>query len=436
MEKSKPFSIQAPEQIAKDYAGNKQKIAEAMRMGVVDPTAGILAGMFIDRMRSAQMQEMAQQPTVAQQVMGGAPAQAPLAQAGGLGATAPAGPPMAPAAPPMDAGLPAAAPPMNAMPPMDAMPPMGAPPMGMAEGGIAALPVSDAMFDEPEEDSYAPGGIVAFAEGGMWGGSLMEAVPGAFEEAEEFYTKYIPTPKNEGLKMLEAQAREDASPEAMKKRARQDKWGMLAEIGFNLAASKSPYLLQAAGAAAAAALPGARQAKKEREADKRQAIRDLAAAEDITYKQAMDKANYIRGIAKDRLDIKNTDLGRAFDQQKTVFQEKQQTGRTAMQIEGSKAVAGINARSYQDYGKKQDAQLERQASIKAPELARADAAEDIRYRTAMAKGDKVTAQNIIKEYTRFYRGQLGVAPYLEGDVGRDANGKKMIFKNGAWVYTG
>ena len=73
---AKPFSIQSPEQIAKEYGGNKQKIAAAMQTGIVDPTAGVLAGMFIDRMRSAQMQEQAPKPTVAQQVMGGAlPAQ-------------------------------------------------------------------------------------------------------------------------------------------------------------------------------------------------------------------------------------------------------------------------------------------------------------------------------------------------------------------------
>ena len=44
---TKPYRIQSPEDIAKDYGGNKQKIAEAMQMGVVDPTAGVLAGMFL-----------------------------------------------------------------------------------------------------------------------------------------------------------------------------------------------------------------------------------------------------------------------------------------------------------------------------------------------------------------------------------------------------
>ena len=67
---TKPYRLQSPENIAKDYGGNKQKIVEAMQLGIVDPTAGVLAGMFIDRMRSAQMQEMAPKPTVAQQVIG------------------------------------------------------------------------------------------------------------------------------------------------------------------------------------------------------------------------------------------------------------------------------------------------------------------------------------------------------------------------------
>lgn len=160
---TKPYSIQSPEAIAKDYGGNKQKIAEAMQMGIVDPTAGVLAGMFIDRMRSAQMQEMTPQSTVAQQVMGGAPAQAPLAPAGGLGATAPAMPPMAP-----QGGI--GAPPMEAPMPEEA-------PQGMADGGLyqapymkggglSELPIPDTMFDEQRDGSYANGGIVAFAHAG------------------------------------------------------------------------------------------------------------------------------------------------------------------------------------------------------------------------------------------------------------------------------
>lgn len=156
---AKPFSIQSPEEIAKEYGGNKQKIGEAMQMGIVDPTAGVLAGMFIDRMRAAQMQEQAPQTTVAQQVMGGVPAS--MAQ------VSPAAMPATPA------GLGAIAPQGGeAMPEMPA-PEMAVPeeaPMGMAMGGIAGLPVPDDMFDEPTnggyDDGYAGGGLVAFAGGG------------------------------------------------------------------------------------------------------------------------------------------------------------------------------------------------------------------------------------------------------------------------------
>ena len=136
----KPFSLQSPEQVAKEYGGNKEKIRQAMAMGLVDPTAGVLGGMFIDRMRSAQSLEQGAQPTVAQQVL------------------APPAPASAPAAPPASG----AAKFFGAPPPM--APPMApqAPPMGMASGGLTTLPIPDDMFDEQR---YGGGGIVAFSEG-------------------------------------------------------------------------------------------------------------------------------------------------------------------------------------------------------------------------------------------------------------------------------
>lgn len=453
---AKPFSIQSPEDIAMEYGGNKQKIAQAMQLGVVDPTAGVLAGMFIDRMRSAQMQEQAPQTTVAQQVMGGAQPAPQSVPTGGLGATSQAAPPMAP-------GMAAPAP--------------QAPP-GMAEGGIVGLDIPDTMYDEPSnggfDDGYAGGGLVAFAGGSPgelrdpsdWGsyieqmalgvapnlgvtsrqrsaarnrqvggvadsyhtidaardfvppkgmtmgqlhaqlkqqfgsgydvineGDHVHIEPGpalgrvvragtpfdpanvsrlrkaedrpapaaglgglkpptdtlegryqtAMQEAEADYNKNMPQRKNEGLGLLTAAARETLDPANMKKRKDEDKWMMLAEIGFNMASSNSPYLLQAASAAAAAALPGARAAKKEREEAKREAIRDLANAEDITYKQAAEKANYIRDVAKTKLDLKDRDLTRTQDWAKFVLGEQGQTTRTAMQIQGNKDVAGIYA---------------------------------------------------------------------------------------------
>lgn len=163
---TKPYDLQSPEQIAKDYGGNKQKIAEAMQMGILDPTAGTLAGMFIDRMRSAAQAEQAPQQTVAEQVFAPpAPPQPPMGAPAGLGAT-----PEAAAMPPM--GAPQGMPPQEMAPPQE-MPPQGEMPMmaegGMvspyASGGLSDLSVPDDMFDEPDNGSYAGGGMVAFAAG-------------------------------------------------------------------------------------------------------------------------------------------------------------------------------------------------------------------------------------------------------------------------------
>ena len=61
----KPMSLTSPESIAREYKGNKKAIANAARMGLIDPTAALMAGMFIDRMRSAASEEQKADTTVA-----------------------------------------------------------------------------------------------------------------------------------------------------------------------------------------------------------------------------------------------------------------------------------------------------------------------------------------------------------------------------------
>jgi hypothetical protein len=150
---TKPFTIQSPEAIAKDYGGNKQKIAEAMQMGIIDPTAGTLAGMFIDRMRSAAQTEATPQQTVAQQVFAppappAPPMGAPMGAPAGLGAT-----PEAAAMPPQEMGPPPqemAAPQEMGMPQdMPSMAEGGMVPPYMAGGGLSELPVPDTMLMSP-----------------------------------------------------------------------------------------------------------------------------------------------------------------------------------------------------------------------------------------------------------------------------------------------
>jgi hypothetical protein len=183
---TKPYSLQSPEQIAKDYAGNKQKIAQAAQSGLLDPTAAVMAGMFIDRMRSAQTQEQGPPSTVAQQVFAPPP---PPMQMGAMPPSAPMG-----------------APPQGAPPP-----PMGAPPVGMAGGGLTTLPLPDNMFNEPDGMGYANGGIVAFADGGA-----TDEDPAPIGMGEMFQRMFSPT--TEQLR----EAREDTIAAGRAGRARRE----------------------------------------------------------------------------------------------------------------------------------------------------------------------------------------------------------------------
>lgn len=434
---AKPFSIQAPEEVAKEYGGNKQKIAQAAQMGIIDPTAAVLAGMFIDRMRGAQKVEGANPPTVAQDVMGGAPAQpaammpapAPLSP-GGLGATPQAAPPMAPPAP---------------MPAPDMQAPMGMAAGGMippyaGNSGLSDIPVPDGMFDEPSNggfgDGYAGGGLVAFAAGGPLGPwfeeEALKVIPGIgvtsrersaaknaqvggvsgsyhlTNNARDFVppkgmdmaglasklkshfgagydiinegdhvhvepgsrnqrvatsaipTRNVNTPEGQiasaedifgrlqerfgqspeekaaRAKMM-ARAEEMASDENYEKSRKSDMWQTLAEIGFNMASSKSPYLLQAVGEAASAAMPGARADKKERKAIKDKGL-DLMVELGASDRK---EAQQLWGMA---VDAAKTNMQQQQFERRMGLEEKQvanQAAQIANQAEYQKGMMGL-----------------------------------------------------------------------------------------------
>ena len=325
---NKPYNLQSPEQIAKDYGGNKQKIAEAMQMGIIDPTAGTMAGMFIDRMRSAAQQEAAPQQSVAQQTF--APPM-PAAPPAGLGATPQA----------------AAMPPMNAMPPMGAAPPQGMPPQGempmmamggmvppyASGGGLSDMPLPDGMFDEPSNggygDGYAGGGIVAFLEGGpvkdkdpkdVNGDGVVDgndilvtaqektapakslgsvsmfdlpaSIAGMSGDMMTNLTNYqdMYTPERKQQDRLIASMEEELTPESIKKAKKQDMWMALGQIGAKMATTPGS-ILQAASAGIGEALPGIAASAKERKADQRQLLKNLQEQEGLTNKEAKEAAN-------------------------------------------------------------------------------------------------------------------------------------------------
>jgi hypothetical protein len=364
---TKPYSLQSPEQIAKDYGGNTQKIAEAMQMGILDPTAGTLAAMFIKRMRAAAAQEQVPQQSVAQQVFAPPAPQMPMGM-----------PPM----PQMPQGAPAGlgtTPQAAAMPAPAAAPPMGVPmeqPMpGMAAGGLAALPIPDDMFDEPTNggfnDGYRGGGLVAFSGGtgpdGVRGTADDEDVvsptdivvnarrPEPPEEVDEpagpdeyYGTFRDPFRMQERILELAPQstARREQSntylerilnPEEQKKRRQEDMWMALGQIGARMATTPGS-LLQAVSTGIGEALPGVAAAAKERRAEERGAISELAKNEGLTNTEARDMYRLVREGTNQYGQFNEARLSREQQDKLARYQEQQANYRTL--ISGQFQLAG------------------------------------------------------------------------------------------------
>ena len=525
---AKPFSIQAPEDIAKEYMGNKQRIAQAAQMGVVDPTAAVLAGMFIDRMRSAQVMEAGQTPTVAQQVLGGGGSPMPSPQ--GLGSVPSPVPPPPPQMSPM-------------------APPQGMPPQGMAMGGLVGLPVPDAMFDEPTnggfDDGYAGGGLVAFSDGGDidterlraalraqesggdygvmnaegsgamgayqfmpdtaralakrlgmeyrpdlmsgkggrskegrayqerlmdaqmkdilafaggdigragiyhfagpnekgWGpktrqyekdilrrysgskdtGELperdIETAAGRFDAPMDVYEalqrRFGPSEEEQEVDAARmARAKEMASDEYYEETRKADMWQTLAEIGFNMASSKSPYLLQAVGEAAAAAMPGARADKKERKALQDRALDIMGSMNNLKRKENLQ----LLGIATDMADKSTqqaqTERRIALDERQVeLAEDKLKAELAALEAKGE----DVNDRVTRYLLDFPEGSPEHEAAKRVYEARRPVTAAPVDAKTKLAE-------------------LKGKGAVTEGATAQDSDGKTIVFSGGQWVY--
>jgi hypothetical protein len=170
-------------EIVDKYQGNKKDIAQAAQFALIDPTAAVLAGMYIDRIREAEALEKEQAATVAEQVFSPKPepeavSQMQLAQQGLGGAPAPAPAPapkmpmaprpprgmtfpkpsqgIAPNLPNVNMGMGMGATPQATQ--MQAMQKQMAPRPSVA--GVDKLPMGSGMIPR------ASGGLLAFAGGG------------------------------------------------------------------------------------------------------------------------------------------------------------------------------------------------------------------------------------------------------------------------------
>jgi hypothetical protein len=189
-------------------------------------------------------------------------------------------------------------------------------------GGVATLPVPDGMFDEPTNGGYRGGGLVAFSEAGLVrgrdeeeddgspstpSGQLEILVPGSVEKDSnrpkmnfseyasslfpslDYFSEIAPRKTERAEEYAESLERQ-RSPEERERRRKEDMWMALGQIGAKMATTPGS-LLQAAGTGIGEALPGIREAAKERREDERAAFKELREDERALNKEALDVAD-------------------------------------------------------------------------------------------------------------------------------------------------
>jgi hypothetical protein len=228
----------------------------------------------------------------------------------------------------------------------------------------------------------------------MPGGSLADQMLPAYERAGQFYDAFMPKPKTEAREKLKERVQEGLSEEAQKKEKDYDKWSTLAEIGFNIAGSNTPNFLQAVGAAASAALPGAKKAKEAREARADKLLTQYAEIEGIENAEARQRVSFMLDFGKTELDLTYKDLTLNADWKKAVMQDTTQRLGIATQAETSRYATDNQLRSSlassgatADAAERQERGLVWASTQKAVEMIP-------EYIKALTRGDKATADKI------------------------------------------
>jgi hypothetical protein len=141
---------------------------------------------------------------------------------------------------------------------------------------------------------------------------------------EALQSRFGPTEKEKEIEAkLLARAEERASKEFYEKERMASVNDFLTEVGFNMASSNSPFLLQAVGQAAAAAAPGARASRKERQQLKDRALDVMQAMNDKSRKENRE----LLGVA---IDMAKTGIDQEQFEAKMAFSQKELESREAM----------------------------------------------------------------------------------------------------------
>jgi hypothetical protein len=234
-----------------------------------------------------------------------------------------------------------------------------------------------------------------------------------------------------------ARAKEMASDEYYEKQRKEDMWSTLAQIGFNMASSKSPSLLQAIGEAAAAALPEARADKKERKALKDRALGIMSDMNGQKRKENLQ----IYGIAVDaaQADIRAGQADKALQQEADLTREGFRSRENVAREAATSRDTQFDVLYQNAYAK-----LRREAETgtwKTPqgnrpseEIIRYWASQHAMNTIAASKGSQgtLTPEEILSRSRKGDGG--GGSDFEEGQTAKDTNGKTIVFQGGQWVY--
>ena len=238
---------------------------------------------------------------------------------------------------------------------------------------------------------------------------------------EALQSRFGPNDEEKGTDArVRARAEEMASPEFYEKQRKASMYETLAEIGFNMASSKSPFLLQAVGEAAAAAMPGAKVARKEREQLKDRALDVMQAMNDKSRKENRE----LLGVA---IDMAKTGMSQEQFEQKLALDERQ------VKLAEDKLDAEIDA------AKKAGADPEKVAASYVlnfaegtPQYEAGKRYYDLRY--GSREGRTSGPEDLRARIEAATKGEGGSGGIKEGTRSADTKGKPIVYSGGQWVY--
>jgi hypothetical protein len=154
---------------------------------------------------------------------------------------------------------------------------------------------------------------------------------------EALQSRFGPTEKEKEIEAkLLARAEERASKEFYEKERMASVNDFFTEVGFNMASSDSPFLLQAVGQAAAAAAPGARASRKERQQLKDRALDVMQAMNDKSRKENRELLGVAIDMAKTGIDQEQFEAKMAFSERELKAREDQAALDRNMQLDLAK----------------------------------------------------------------------------------------------------